>query len=61
MQRREEGDAGIIAERLAQRQRAIGGEFGEQFVGQGPQTFVLVLRRLGLNRAVVRRDGLGSG
>ncbi len=61
MQRRLEGDVRISAERLAQRQRAIGGELGEQSIGQGPQAFILFfLGRRGLNRGVDRRGGLGG-
>ena len=50
MQRREEGDVRMPADRLAQRQRAIGGEFGEQLVGQRAKAFVLFLRGLGVDR-----------
>ena len=53
VKRREEGDVRVIAERLAQRQRAIGGELGQQFVGQRPNAFVFLVFRWARSNSVI--------
>ena len=47
VQRREEGCVRIVRKRIAQRQRAVGGELGDQPVGDRPHALV-VFGRLGL-------------
>ena len=59
MQCGEEGDVRMLAERIAQRQRAVGGEFGQQPVGKRLEPFIFLgSAALGLGRygIVVRVD-----
>lgn len=56
MQRCDEGDVGVLGERVAQRQRAVGGQLGDEPVGDRPHALVLFGR---LRRGLDRSGGIG--
>ena len=58
MQHGEVGDVGPVADRLAQRHRAVGGQLGNEPVGQRLHAFVLL--RLGRGRQIVGGDVLAA-
>ena len=58
VQRRHEGDVRIVGDRVAQRQGAVGGELGDEPIGDWPHALVLLGQ---LGRGIHRRLGVVVG